>query len=195
VKAIGNNFFGFFSRMKNLSRWSLMRNTSGESLSQHSHEVAALAHALAVIKNQNFNGGVNAERAALLGLYHDMPEILTGDMPTPVKYYNDEIKTAFKKVQQVACEKLLGELPDELRDAYKPLFIPDGADAEIWKLVKAADKLSALIKCVEERKAGNSEFLRAEQSTLALLRSMELPELRYFMERFMPSYELTLDQL
>ncbi len=189
------SFFAFFSRMKNLNRWSLMRNTSQESLSRHSHEVSALAHALAVIKNERFGGNVNVERAALIGVYHDMPEILTGDMPTPVKYYNSEIKSAFRKVEEVACEKLLNELPQEMQGYYKPLFVPQENDAELWKLVKAADKLSALIKCIEERKAGNSEFIKAEQSTLEALKAMKLEELDYFMSVFLPSYDLTLDQL
>lgn len=192
---MANNFFGFFSRMKNLNRWALMRNTSGESLSQHSHEVAALAHALAVIRNRRFAGSVSAERAALIGLYHDMPEILTGDMPTPVKYYNNEIKTAFKKLEAVASEKLLDELPDDLKDEYLPLFVPQEDDREIWELVRAADKLSALIKCIEERKAGNSEFIKAEQSTREALQKMRLAEIDVFITEFLPSYDLTLDQL
>ena len=181
--------------MKNLNRWALMRNTFADSLSQHSHEVAALAHALAVIRNRRFGGNVNAERAALLGIYHDMPEILTGDMPTPVKYYNSEIKSAFKKMEEAACEKLLNELPEDLRADYEPLFIEKDADAELWKLIKAADKLSALIKCVEERKAGNTEFSKAEAATIESLRKLDLPEIGVFMSEFLPSYELTLDQL
>ncbi|MDR1628625.1 MAG: 5'-deoxynucleotidase [Oscillospiraceae bacterium] len=189
------HFFGFFSRMKNINRWALMRNTSNDSLSQHGHEVSALAHALAVLRNRRFGGSVNPERAALLGVYHDMPEILTGDMPTPVKYFNSEIKSAFKKVEAIAADRLLDALPGDLRPDFQPLFIKTEADAELWTLVKAADKLSALIKCIEERKAGNTEFQKAEAAVRESLRQMNLPEVECFMEEFLPSYELTLDQL
>lgn len=192
---MGFHFFGFFSRMKNINRWALMRNTSNESLSQHSHEVSALSHALAVLRNRRFGGNVNAERAALLGVYHDMPEILTGDMPTPVKYFNSEIKSAFKKVEKIAANRLLLALPEDLRPDFQPLFIKNEEDAELWTLVKAADKLSALIKCIEERKAGNTEFQKAELATWESLRQMQLPEVTCFMEEFLSSYELTLDQL
>lgn len=189
------HFFGFLSRMKNINRWSLMRNTSNESLSQHSHEVSALSHILAVLRNCRFGGNVNTERAALLGIYHDMPEILTGDMPTPVKYFNEEIKTAFQKVENIAANNLLGELPQDLQADFQPLLKKNDADTELWQLVKAADKLSALIKCIEERKAGNDEFEKAEQATRKTLEDMALPEVNCFIEEFLPSYELTLDQL
>lgn len=192
---MSSHFYAFLSRMKYINRWALMRNTSEETLSQHSHEVAAVAYALCVIGNRRYGKQYNAERAALLGLYHDMPEILTGDMPTPVKYFNPEIKEAYKKVEDSASEKLLGTLPDDLREDFRFLFYKKDEDADLWKIVKAADKLSALIKCIEERKAGNLEFAKAEQSTRESILAMELPEAQDFIEEFLPGYELTLDQL
>ena len=181
--------------MKYINRWSLMRNTSAETLSQHSHEVAAVAYVLCVIGNKRYGKNYNAERAALLGLYHDMPEIVTGDLPTPVKYFNPEIKEAYKKVEAVASEKLLATLPEDLRDAFDFIFIENESDKELWKIVKAADKLSALIKCIEERKAGNMEFSKAEASTLESINNMNMPEAEDFIKDFLPAYELTLDQL
>lgn len=192
---MSSHFYAFLSRMKYINRWALMRNTNEETLSQHSHEVAAVAYALCVIGNRRYGRQYNAERAALLGLFHDMPEILTGDMPTPVKYFNPEIKEAYKKVEDSASEKLLGTLPDDLRDDFRFLFYKKDEDAELWKIVKAADKLSALIKCIEERKAGNLEFAKAEQSTRESILAMALPEAQDFIEEFLPGYELTLDQL
>ncbi|MCD7774996.1 MAG: 5'-deoxynucleotidase [Clostridiales bacterium] len=181
--------------MKYINRWALMRNTDEESLSQHSHEVAAVAYVLCVIGNRRYGKSYNAERAALLGLYHDMPEILTGDMPTPVKYFNSEIKDAYKRVEDTAGEKLLETLPEDLREDFEFLFFKRDEDTELWKIVKAADKLSALIKCIEERKAGNCEFLKAEQSTRESVEKMNCEEARDFIAEFLPGYELTLDQL
>ena len=192
---MSSHFYAFLSRMKYINRWSLMRNTSCDTLSQHSHEVAAVAYALCVIGNKRYGRNYNAERAALLGLYHDMPEIITGDLPTPVKYFNPEIKEAYKKVEAVASEKLLATLPEDLRDAFDFLFIENESDKELWKIVKAADKLSALIKCIEERKAGNMEFAKAEASTLDSINEMNMPEAEDFIKDFLPAYELTLDQL
>lgn len=192
---MSSHFYAFLSRMKYINRWSLMRNTSTETLSQHSHEVAAVAYVLCVIGNKRYGKSYNAERAALLGLYHDMPEIVTGDLPTPVKYFNPEIKEAYKKVEAVASENLLATLPDDLRDAFDFLFNEKESDAALWKIVKAADKLSALIKCIEERKAGNMEFSKAEASTLESIKDMNMPEAEDFVKDFLPAYELTLDQL
>ncbi|NMP38116.1 MAG: 5'-deoxynucleotidase [Clostridiales bacterium] len=191
----GNHFFAMLSRMKYINRWALMRNTFEENLSVHSHETAAFAHALALIGNRRFGREYNAERAALLGLYHDAHEILTGDMPTPVKYLNPEILGAFKGVESSANEKLMNMLPEDLRADYEPLLTPCEDDASLRLLVKAADKLSALVKCIEERKAGNSEFKKAEQKQLKALAAMKLPEVDAFIAEFMPSYEFTLDQL
>lgn len=192
---MSSHFYAFLSRMKYINRWALMRNTSEENLSQHSHEVAAVAYVLCVIGNRRYGKNYNSERAALLGLYHDMPEIITGDLPTPVKYFNPEIKEAYKKVEAVASEKLLGTLPEDLKADFLFLFDEQENDRELWKIVKAADKLSALIKCIEERKAGNMEFAKAEQSTMESLKKMNMPEAEDFIKEFLPGYELTLDQL
>ncbi len=192
---INSHFYAFLSRMKYINRWALMRNTSADTLSQHSHEVAAVAFVLCVIGNRRYAKNYNGERASLLGLFHDMPEIITGDLPTPVKYFNPEIKDAYKKVEAVASEKLLATLPDDLREDFDFLFNEKESDEELWKIVKAADKISALIKCIEERKAGNMEFAKAEQSTLEAVKNMNMPEADDFIRDFLPAYELTLDQL
>ncbi len=188
-------FFAFLSRMKYINRWALMRNTNAESLSQHSHEVAAISHVLAAIGVKRYGKNLNPERAALLGLYHDMSEILTGDMPTPVKYFNPEIKSAYKKVEKSARERLFNTLPEDLRSEFNFIVNDDEEDTELLKIVKAADKLSALIKCIEERKAGNGEFIKAEQSTRKALDDLNVKEAFDFIDEFLPSYELTLDQL
>lgn len=192
---MNSHFYAFLSRMKYINRWALMRNTSADTLSQHSHEVSAVAYVLCVIGNRRYGKAYNGERASLLGLFHDMPEIITGDLPTPVKYFNPEIKDAYKKVEAVASEKLLATLPDDLREDFDFLFNEKESDADLWKIVKAADKISALIKCIEERKAGNMEFVKAEQSTLEAIKNMNMPEADDFIRDFLPAYELTLDQL
>lgn len=192
---MSSHFYAFLSRMKYINRWALMRNTSEESLSQHSHEVAAVAYALCVIGNRRYGKNYNCERASLLGLYHDMPEILTGDMPTPVKYFNPEIKEAYKKVEKVASQKLLDTLPEDLREDFFFLFNKQDEDKDLWIVIKAADKISALIKCIEERKAGNMEFAKAEQSTFEAIKQMNLREADDFIKEFLPGFELTLDQL
>ena len=190
-----NGFFAMASRMKYINRWALMRNEHGENLSEHSFEVAVIAHALAVIRNKRFGGNINGERAALLGLYHDMPETLTGDMPTPVKYYSEEVRLAYKTVEDTASKSLVAMLPEEFRDAFEPMLVQQEGDEELWKLVKAADKISALIKCIEEKKAGNSEFVKAAESTRNSIKKLSLPEAEIFVEEFLPAYELTLDEL
>lgn len=189
------NFFAFISRMKYINRWALMRNTNYETLSQHSFEVASLAHALAVIGNRRLGKNYDTARAALLGLYHDAPEIITGDMPTPVKYHSGEMREAFATVERYAGERLLSMLPEDMQPDFRPLLQEDGADAELHKLVKAADKLSAYIKCVEERKAGNSEFKEAEKTTKATLEKLGCPEAEFFTAEFLRAYELPLDKL
>ena len=182
------------SRMKYINRWALMRNTATENISQHSNDVAAIAHALAVMKNLRFGGKLNAERAAFLGLYHDMPEIITGDMPTPVKYHSAQMRSEFLKVEEMACEKLLSMLPEDMRAYYESAFFPKEEDEYLWRLVKAADKISALIKCIEEKNAGNREFEKAFQSTEKAIRAMGLPEADAFLEEFIPAFHLSLDE-
>ena len=187
------NFFPMIARMKYITRWGLMRNTNPENIQEHSHMVAVLAHALAVIHNEKFGGQVDAGAVAVAALYHDASEILTGDMPTPIKYDNPAIRTAYKDVEAVASRRLLEMLPPELRPAYEPILLE--TDGEIRRVVKAADKLSAYIKCVEELKAGNNEFREAAAQTRRALESYDLPEVRYFLETFMDSFSLTLDEL
>ena len=188
-------FFAMASRMKYINRWALMRIEHSENLSEHSFEVAVIANALAVIGNKRFGKSYNCERAALLGLYHDMPETLTGDMPTPVKYYSEEVRAAYKTVEDNACKRLVEMLPEDFRSEFAPFLIADEADADLWKLVKAADKISAYIKCLEEKKAGNKEFDSAFESTKASIVAMELPEADCFMEEFIPAYNKNLDEL
>lgn len=170
-----------------------MRNTATENVQEHSHQAAVLAHALAVIRNQRFGGHVDAGAVAVAALYHDASEILTGDMPTPIKYFNPSIRSAYKEVEAVANRKLLEMLPPELQEAYGPIL--EISDPEIRVLVKAADKLSAYIKCVEEVKAGNGEFRDAARQTRAALEGFGLPEVNYFLDTFMDSFSLTLDEL
>lgn len=188
-----SHFFAYISRMRFIQRWALMRNTAPENVQEHSHQTAVLAHALAVIRNEKFGGRVDPGLAAAAALYHDASEILTGDMPTPIKYLNPSIQNAYKDVEAVAEWKLLAMLPQELRGAYAPVLTD--VDPEVGRLVKAADKLSAYIKCVEELKAGNTEFREAAAQTRAALEGYGLPEVGYFLETFMASFSLTLDEL
>jgi 5'-deoxynucleotidase len=189
------SFYAMMSRMRYIERWALMRNSITENISEHSLEVSMLAHALAIISNTRLGNQWNAEKAALIGVYHDATEIITGDMPTPIKYFNENIQGAFKAVEQEATDRLLSMLPEDIRKSYQEILIPREEDAYLWKLVKAADKLSALIKCIEERKAGNTEFLSAERSTLVILKDMQLKEVDIFMKEFLPAYDKTLDEL
>lgn len=189
------HFFAMLSRMKYIARWGLMHNTRSENLSEHSYDTAVLAHALAVLRNRRFGGSVSPERAAVLALFHDTAEIVTGDLPTPVKYHNPAIRSAYREVERAAQDRLLSLLPADLRQEYDPL-LRGGApgDAQLWPLVHAADKLSALIKCVEERRMGNGEFSTAEQALKSALHEMDLPEADCFLREFLPSYSLTLDE-
>ncbi len=190
---MNSHFFAYVSRMRYIPRWALMRNSFSENVQEHSHMVAVLAHALAVIRNEVFGGSVDAGQVAVAALYHDATEIITGDMPTPIKYYNPEIKSSYRKVERVAADKLLSLLPPELTETYRLVLYE--TDEEIRRLVKAADKLSAYIKCLEELKAGNLEFKRAAEQTRAALEAMRLPELDWFMERCLDSFSMTLDEL
>ena len=188
-----SHFFAYISRMRFIQRWALMRNTAPENVQEHSHQVAVLAHALAVIHNEKFGGCVDPGAVTAAALYHDASEILTGDMPTPIKYFNPEIREAYRKVEEVADEKLLDMLPPELRPVYEDILRP--ADPEVEELVKAADKLSAHIKCLEELKAGNEEFRQAARQTAQALEGYDMPELQYFREHFLGSFQLTLDEM
>lgn len=189
-----NNFFAVISRMKYINRWALMRNTIQENLSEHSLETAYIAHVLAIMRNKRHGGDINPERCALLAMYHDCTEIITGDLPTPIKYYNPEIRDAYGEIEENAKNKLLSYLPDDLKDVYEPLFVPTEKEIELWKLVKAADKISALIKCLDERNMGNNDFKKAEASTLDAIKRLECDEANEFLEEFLPAYGLTLDE-
>ncbi len=190
-----SNFFAMMSRMKYIERWALMRNSQSENISEHSLEVSMLAHGLAVIGKRRLGGKVDPEKAALVGLYHDSTEIITGDMPTPIKYYNKEIQGAFKEIETLAANRLLDMLPSDLREEYEGIFFPNVGDEHMWKLVKAADKLSALIKCIQEEKAGNTEFTSAKKAIMETLQKMNLEEVNIFIKEFLPAYYKTLDEL
>ena len=191
---MSDNFFAYISRMRYIGRWSLMRNSLPENIQEHSHMVAVLAHALGVIRRDVFGVPCDPNEAAAVALYHDASEILTGDLPTPIKYHSADIMGAYKQVEKLACEKLLATLPAELRPAYEELLTGETQE-RLHDLVKAADKLSAYIKCIEERKAGNNEFLSAEKQTRAMLDASPLPEVAWFLEHFSPAFELNLAEL
>ena len=189
-----NHFYAFLFRMKYIKRWGLMRSSTSENLEEHTLEAALLAHALALIRRDVFGMPCDPERIAAAALFHDAPEILTGDLPTPVKYMTKELTGAYHQVEAAAQEKLLSFLPEELSGSYREIF-DDLKKDEIYPIIKAADRLAAYIKCIDELKAGNTEFRRAAVQTRALLDSMDLPELGYFIREFLPSFELTLDEL
>lgn len=190
---MSHSFFAYISRMKYIGRWGLMRNTVQENIQEHSHMVAVLAHALAVIRRDKFGGTIDPGHVAAVALYHDAPEIFTGDLPTPVKYANPSIQAAYKAVEQNAADRLVAMLPEEMRPAFSQLL--SETDPDVLALVKAADKLSAYLKCLEELKAGNLEFRSAADQTLEALKGYHLPELDCFMEDFLPAFQLTLDEL
>ena len=187
------NFFAYISRMKYITRWSLMRNSVTENIQEHSHMVAVLAHALGVIRRDVFHESCDPDQCASAALFHDATEIFTGDLPTPIKYYSPAIREAYHQVEDVAAGKLLGMLPEELRPAYELLLREE--DREVRRIVKAADKLAAYIKCLEELKAGNNEFADAARETLDTLRRMEMEEVAWFLEHFAEAFGLTLDGL
>ena len=191
---MANEFYALLGRMRYITRWGLMRNTFSENIQEHSHQVAVLAHALALIRRDILHLPTpDPDRCAVAALYHDVSEILTGDMPTPIKYYNPEIKDAYKQVERIAGNRLLDMLPPALRPSYEHLVLED--DKELEPIVKGADKLSAYIKCVEEQKAGNTEFDSASQQTLDALRAMNRPELEWFLDNCLQAFTLNLDQL
>ena len=189
------HFFAYLSRMKFINRWGLMHNTYPENIQEHSLRVAMIAHALGVIRNRLFHGSANPERVATLALFHDASEVLTGDLPTPVKYFNPDIRTAYQTIEAVANRKLLDMVPRELQEDFRAFFFDQEADREHHELVKAADRLAAYIKCLEELAAGNHEFSKAEKALRASVEALALPEVRYFLDTFVPSFKLTLDEL
>lgn len=190
-----SHFFAYLARMKFIRRWGLMRNTKTENIQEHSLQVAMVAHALAVVRNERFGGSVDPARVTLLAVYHDAEEVITGDLPTPIKYFNPQVRDAFSELSVVAQDRLLGLLPEFMQKSYEPLFRSDGSDVGERELVKAADKICAYLKCLEEAKAGNTEFSKAEQQLWRSLFQMNLPEVSYFLETFVPSFRLTIDEL
>ena len=191
---MANEFYALMGRMRNITRWSLMRNTFSENIQEHSHQVAILSHALALIRREILKlDGPDPDKCAVAALYHDASETLTGDMPTPIKYYNPEIRAAYKQVERIAGERLLQMLPEQLRPFYESALLE--SDEEIGVIVKAADKLSAYIKCVEEQKAGNTEFESAAAQTMASMKEMGRPELNWFIENCLGAFSLNIDQL
>lgn len=191
----GNSFFAVFFRQKYINRWGLMRNVMNENLSTHAAEVSCVAHALALIGNTYFGKNYDADRVAVLALYHDMPEVFTGDLPTPVKYANQALRQCYAELENQATKQLIDRLPPELQSEYEKILEVFPIDKEIKKLIKGADKLCALIKCIEEEKSGNKDFTSARESTEKSLRDMKFEELDYFMENFLPAFSGTLDEL
>ncbi|PWC22998.1 5'-deoxynucleotidase [Brenneria roseae subsp. roseae] len=190
-----SHFFAHLSRLKLISRWPLMRNVRTENVSEHSLQVAFVAHALAVIKNRKFNGNINAERIALLAMYHDASEVLTGDMPTPIKYYNAQIAHEYKKIEKIAQQKLIEMLPEELQQDYRSLLDAQYMSEDERAIVKQADALCAYLKCLEELSAGNTEFTLAKARLEKTLQLRNSPEMDYFMDVFIPSFSLSLDEI
>jgi 5'-deoxynucleotidase len=190
-----SHFFAYLARMKFIQRWGLMRNTQVENIQEHSLQVAMIAHALAVLKNTRFGAEIDPERTALLAVFHDAEEVITGDLPTPIKYFNPQVAQAIDSVEAVAKDRLLRMLPDDLRGAYEELFFPVETDDEAWACVKAADRICAYLKCIDEHKAGNAEFGRAEEVIRAQLEASDDPAVQVFLQTFVPSFRLTLDEL
>ena len=187
-------FFAFLDRMKYIKRWSLMRSTREETIMEHTQQVTVLSHALALIKNKMFGGNLNIEKVLLYATYHETGEVITGDLPTPIKYFNPEILNAYKSLESMAETRLLEMLPNEIKEDMCSAVLHDESSEE-YKLVKTADKLSAYIKCIEELKVGNGEFKKAEKTLFKDLKKIDSPELNYFMENMLPAYKLTLDEL
>ncbi|WP_459540242.1 5'-deoxynucleotidase [Negativicoccus succinicivorans] len=189
-----SHFFAYLARMKFIKRWGLMKNTMAENIQEHSLQTAMIAHMLAVLRNVRYGGHVDPERAAVLAMYHDVSEVFTGDMPTPVKYFNEDIRAMYGTIEQAAVEKLFATLPADLRDAYREYILTPEEDP-LWELAKAADTLSAYLKCVEERTAGNPEFDEAYATIRKKLEESPVPEVHDFLATFAPSFTLTLDAL
>lgn len=189
------HFFAYLSRMRLIKRWGLMRNTYDENIQEHSLQVALVAHGLAVISNTYFNGHVNPDRIVTLAVFHESGEVFTGDLATPIKYFNPEIKRAYDAIEAFAKSRLIAMLPEEMRESYQSLLFVSEEDKVLWKFVKAADKICAYLKCIEELKSGNQEFVKAEKSIRADIQALEMPETEIFMDRFAPSFGLALDEL
>ena len=189
------HFFSFMAKMKHIKRWGLMRNTREENIQEHSLQTAMIAHALALIKNTYFEGSVDAEHVMAVAVFHEAGEVITGDLATPIKYYNPEIKQAYKQIERVAEQKLVGMLPDELKGEYSDLILRREQDGEVYKIVKAADKICAYLKCVEEMSAGNNEFAKAKATLKKAIKKTDMKEVQFFMDKFVPSFDLTLDEL
>ncbi len=190
-----HHFFGYMARMKHIKRWGLMRNTREENIQEHSLQAAMIAHSLALIKNELFGGRVDAEHVMALAIYHEAGEVITGDLATPIKYFSPEIRSAYKDIELVAEKKLVSMVPEALRGEYEKLILHREEDAEAYAIVKAADKICAYLKCVEELSAGNTEFAAAKRATGKAIKEMDRPEVKYFMETFAPSFELSLDEM
>ena len=188
------HFFAYISKLKHIQRWNLMRNVRQENVLEHTCETAMIEHALVCLQNARHGGRLNPEHAATLALYHEAGEVITGDLATPIKYFNPEIKTAFKQIEQAACQRLLGMLPEDLKNIYRPL-VTQNEDAAEWPYVKAADRICAYLKCVEELKQGNHEFEKAAQNILAAIEALPIEAVSDFMREFAPSYALALDEL
>ena len=188
------NFYAFMDRMKYIKRWSLMRSVREENIMEHSQQVAMLAHALAIITNKIYGGAVDEGKCVLYAVYHECSEVMTGDLPTPIKYFNNNIKGAYKDIEARACKKLLAMLPEELEEGLEPFVLSD-TDSEEYKILKAADRLAAYIKCLEEHRSGNTEFEKAKKSIEEDLHSRGIPAAEYFMQNFIPPFLLTLDEL
>ena len=189
-----HHFFAYMNRMKYIRRWGLMRNTKIENDMEHAFQTAMIAHAIALLGNERYERSYNAEHIAVLGMYHDASEVITGDLPTPIKHNNPAIKKEYHKLEAIAQKRLLTMLPADIMPDYEPLIEPDETTAE-WRIVKAADRISAYLKCAEERSAGNREFLQAEETTLASIRRIDLPEVQDFMDEFVPGFSMSLDEI
>ncbi len=187
-------FFAFLDRMKFIKRWSLMRSVREENIMEHSQQVAVIAHALALIKNKIYCGTVDVNKVVLYAQYHEVGEVITGDLPTPIKYFNPEIQSAYKDLEKEASLRMLNMLPEELKEEYEQYVLPD-TNSEEYKIVKYADRISAYVKCIEEIKAGNTEFKKAKTSIGEELKKCEAKEVQYYLKEFIPAYSLTLDEL
>ncbi|MEL6671651.1 MAG: 5'-deoxynucleotidase [Bacteroidota bacterium] len=190
-----SHFFAYLSRMRLIQRWSLMFNIHQENVQEHSLQVCMIAHVLAIIHNRVYEGNISPEKVALYAMYHDASEVITGDLPTPIKYHSPKIADAYKEIEEVAHQRLMDMLPEKLQVDFQEIFFPQAEDETYWKFVKAADKISAYLKCLEELKAGNQEFSRAKNVIKQAIDDMDMPEVKYFMRNFTPSFKLTLDEL